>query len=382
MLKKLILNIIIALLIVTSIVLLIYNFALKKPATIKKKSTTITERPTQPITTPTVISKLTAITDKAVFWPVFDSDTNKILYFYSNGNLFSSDLDGKNIKKISSLILNNLVKVIWAPASKDKIIAVFNENGVNKKYLYNYQTGISIPLNDNILWANWSPDSQKIVYQHRDLKNDSNTISISNPDGSNWKNIFKTRLEDLVINWPTDDKISIQTPVSGLSQGLVYTVSPSTGDFTKVLSDFYGLNAKWSPKADKILFSNTDNNGKKLTLSLADNQGAAVKKLDFPTLVDKCVWSLDNKTIFCAVPDFLSTNAIWPDDYYKNKLIVSDIFYQYNTETGSKTKIFERPARAEMNINYDAQNLFLSAKEDYLFFTNKNDSKLYRLKLY
>ena len=94
-------------------------------------------------------------------------------------------------------------------------------------------------------------------------------------------------------------------------------------------------------------------------------------------MADKCVWSKDDRTVFCAVPQQISENAVWPDDYYKGLTIVNDDFYKINLETGEKTKI----AGSQEGYGYDAQELFLSPKEDYLFFVNRRDGLLYILKL-
>ncbi len=73
----------------------------------------------------------------------------------------------------------------------------------------------------------------------------------------------------------------------------------------------------------------------------------------------------------------MSPNATWPDDYYKGLITLKDDFYKINLETDEKTKILG----STIQFSYDAQDLFLSPKEDYLFFTNRSDGLLYSLKL-
>ncbi|GAJ16386.1 unnamed protein product, partial [marine sediment metagenome] len=92
------------------------------------------------------------------------------------------------------------------------------------------------------------------------------------------------------------------TKPSGLAQGVVYIIDLATDDFQKILGETYGLTALWSPLGDKLLFSETDNQGKNLKLKIADLAKSTIGELNFVTLPEKCVWGQDNRTLFCAVP--------------------------------------------------------------------------------
>lgn len=321
--------------------------------------------------------KIKPISKETVLSPAIGEDGATVKYYVrSNANVWESDFVGNNLKKISSVTLNNLIKTVWSP-DKTKVIGIFADNNKTKKYFYDYGKNQSSLLSDKIGYVAFSPDSKQIAYHFIDPINGQNNISVANPDGSNWKNIFKTRLDNLIVDWPSKEKISIRQPASGLAQGFVYGLNSSTGDFNKILSDLFGLNIKWSPKADKILFSSTTDRGQNPKLTLADGTGTNFKDLQLAGLVDKCVWSKDDRTIFCALPQELSANAIWPDDYYKGLVILADDFYKINLETNAKTKIMG----SSEQVGYDAQDLFLSPKEDYLFFINRRDGLLYSLKL-
>jgi hypothetical protein len=321
--------------------------------------------------------KIKPISQEKIYGATIGVDGKTVKYFSrSSGHIFESDFDGVGLKEISSVTLQGLVKAIWSP-DKEMVIGVFSDNETIKKYYYNYANNQTALLNSNIGYIGWSPDSKKIAYQFTSAASEERTISIADPDGANWKNIFKTRLDDLIIEWPTKEKISLRTQVSGLAQGLLYVVDSASGDFTRILSDIYGLNVKWSPKADKILYSKTSNYGKNPTLMLADEKGALTKELKLTSLVDKCVWGKDDRTIFCGLPQEMTPNATWPDDYYKGLVALKDDFYKINLETGEKTKILG----STNEFSYDAQDLFLSPKEDYLFFTNRSNGLLYSLKL-
>jgi len=321
--------------------------------------------------------KLKPISQSSIYAATIGEDGNTVKYFRRNdGHVLQSDFNGLNIKEISSVTLTGLTGAVWSP-DKQKVIGLFSDNNQTKKYFYDYANNKSSLLDSTTGYVSWSPDSKKIAYQYVPANGEQNTISVADPDGTNWKNIFKTRLDNLIVEWPAKDKISLRTRVSGLAQGLLYALDPTTGDFNRILSDFYGFSAKWSPKADKLLYSFTTSRGKNPSLTLADSSGANTKDLKLSGLADKCVWSMDDRTIFCALPQSISSNAIWPDDYYKGLVILSDDFYKINMETNEKTKI----AGSDQQFSYDAQDLFLSPKEDYLFFTNHADGLLYSLKI-
>jgi len=278
----------------------------------------------------------------------------------------------------STLLLAAIISICYVISGLRRLIQ-FNINsdvGEVKKYFYDYTNNQSALLGEKVGFVAWSPDSKKIAYEFIDPVNGQNNISTANPDGTNYKNIFKTRLDNLIVEWPSKEKISLRQPPSGLAQGILYAINSATGDFNKILSDIYGLSIKWSPKADKILYSSTDDRGRNPKLTLSDETGANSKDLKLAGIADKCAWSKDDRTIFCALPQELSANAIWPDDYYKGLVILSDDFYKINLETGDKTKILG----SSDQVSYDAQELFLSPKEDYLFFINKRDGLLYSLK--
>ena len=373
--------------------LLVYNFFFKNqtatenpetsgslPQTSNSLATPLpgqTQNPTGSTTVNQTNLKIKPISQEKVFGATIGVDGQTVKYYSRfNGQVYQSAFDGSGLKKISATTLNGLIKVLWSP-DKEKIISVFSDNNQTKKYFYDYGSGQNSRLNANVGYVAWSPDSKKIAYQFTSAASEQSNISISDPDGTNWKNIFKTRLDNLIVEWPSKEKISIRTQVSGLSQSLLYVIDSATGDFTKILSDIYGLNVLWSPKADKILYSKTDSRGRSPALILADETGINSQDPKLAGLVDKCVWSKDDRTIFCALPQEFSENAVWPDDYYKGLVILADDFYKINLETGEKTKIIGSTAQ----FGYDAQNLFLSPKEDYLFFTNRSDGLLYSLKI-
>ena len=362
-LKK-ILIILIILLIIALGILAIYNFLIKKDSEINEEINNTTNEYSD--------SRIEQISEEPVIGHTINNQ--KIRYYLANnGNVFESDFDGLNKKQLSSDNLTGLIKVLWSK-NKDKVITIFEKDYLLEKYLYDYNTNNSKRLDYKIRWIDWSPIQDKIAYQYYDSQTEDNNISISNPDGSEWENILSTRMKSLIVEWPHKDKITIRTKPSGLAQSVIYEINLFDNNLKKIIKETYGLTALWSPLGNKILISETNSQGKNLKLKLADLDEQIIKELTFVTLPEKCVWSQDNKTIFCAVPKSILTSAILPDDYYKEKISFSDEIWQINLETEDIIEIKD-------SSDFDAKELLLLPSEDYLLFINQKDGLLYSLEL-
>ncbi len=317
-----------------------------------------------------------AISQEAVIGPAVDKDKIKY-YLAQNGNVFQSNFDGSELTRLSSDLLPNLIDVLWSH-NKEMAITSFEDNGLVKKYYYNHQNEISKALDKNIRSLSWAPKQNKIAYQYYDPKTQKNNISIADTDGSNWENIFETRMKNLIVEWPGPDKLSLRTRPSGLAQSVLYTLDINSGNFQKIIKETYGMSSLWSPDGDKILFTETDYQGKNIKLKMTDTISQTTKEFNFATLPEKCVFSQDNRTLFCAVPQEIPQQSTMPDDYYKGAIPADDEFWQINLETEEMTQIYQSALEKK---SYDAQNLILSPKEDYLLFINQKDGQLYSLGL-
>lgn len=327
---------------------------------------------------PQMSQRIIPLSKEKVLAPAIDESGKKIKYYdKATGNMHAVNFNGTNASTLSTAKLAGILRILWSP-DKNKVIGFFKEGEQFKKYLHDYQTGKSTSLKEQVEQAVWAPDNNKIAVQTYDQEKNTSIISIANTNGEDLKPIFQTRIKDLILEWPAIDKISIRTKPSGLSEGLIFVANPDNGDFRSILKGSYGLGAKWSPLGNLLLYSSTNFEGKNVRLSTISHDGQNQKDLGIATLADKCAFSQDNRTLFCAVPQKLSENAVWPDDYYKGLTVTSDNFLKINLDTGQKDAIFSPDP---LSKSYDASELFLSPEEKYLFFVNKKDGLLYGLKL-
>ena len=329
--------------------------------------------------TPRPELKVKAISTERVLAPTLSADSLKVVYYSQyNGNVWQSTFDGSSLIKISSVVLDNLAKIIWSP-DKTKIISIYHDaEGNISKNFYDYNTGKVALLDPSIQEVAWSPDSDKIVYQYTNELIDVNTISTASPDGANWQNVFQVRMKNINLDW-IGSEIAFYEKASGLVPSSLFLLDLPTKELTKVLFNTYGMAVKWSPQGDKILYSKTNSEGKNIGLYVILKDGSKEANILTSTLVEKCVWSQDNRSIFCAVPKTIGINDILPDNFYKGSFVSDDEFWKINLETGERDILLE-PWEKEEEA-YDAVDLFLSPLEDYLFFVNKRDGLLYSIEL-
>ena len=312
---------------------------------------------TQPTTTnPQSVDKTKPllVTDKRIVSVTNSTNKGSVLYFEKNtGKLYEYDISAKVEKTISDKMLPNFISALWSPNKKEFLGYFTSSGGMMIKYM-NVDTGKEVALNSNIRSAAFSPDGNLIAYYYLDdTTNDkSGNITISQPDGQYQKKVLATRINELLMSWPNKDTMAFKTP----SQEIFLLTED--GKLTKFLDTKPGLEEKWSPSGNKLLFSalSDEPNASDIKLWIKDVVSKEEKEL-VSGFASKCVWSIDSINIYCAIPKSPS----------------ADELYLINSADGSN-KLFAEP-------NMPVKELFLSTIEDHLLFINMADEKLYSIKI-
>jgi len=326
------------------------------------------------------IQNIKAITDSFVISPTIDKDGKKIRFYDKNdGNVKEIDFDGATEKVIFENNLNNLVDIKWSP-NKSFVISSFKNDGGIKFYLYSYITMKSVELKNEIDSVVWGNQGDKIIYKHFNNENKERSLNVADPNGKNWKKLvsLEEKLKKIsIVQVPQTLFVSFWNYPDAFQETILNKINIiDGGDTENILKGKFGANYLWSPDGRNFLVSSVNKGGSDLKLEIGSADGLTFKDLNIPTITDKCIWTKDGSSVLCALPADIPEEAVFPNEYQNRKILTKDTFWKINIESGKKERIVELQ---DFNEDQDASNLFLSPKEDILFFINRHNNKLYRI---
>lgn len=371
---------------ITMLIWGVYNFAFKKSNSLQTNKTV--QQKSAPVQTGTATQtaatkkqeKITLISKDPIFGAVNDKKTEKIFYYsVIDGTVWQVDSDGLNLVQIDNAKLTGLVGVNWSP-DRTKVLTNFNKEGRSVFFFYDKLKKVATKLKENLDNVVWDGLGGEIVYKYYDNKTQKRSLSIANPDGSNWQTIADNiPFRNISISAiPLSSVISFWNSPAASEESILQTVTTTGGAVKEIFRGKFGADYLWSPEGKMALVSSlTDKNSKMITLGIIDSQGN-YQDLGIPTMVSKCAWSVDGRTIYYALPGGIPTGATMPDDYQNKKFTTSDTFWKIDITTGSRERILQLD---DIDGTYDVASPFLSSTENSLFFTNRIDGKLYRIGL-
>ncbi|PKL72321.1 hypothetical protein CVV26_02035 [Candidatus Kuenenbacteria bacterium HGW-Kuenenbacteria-1] len=297
-----------------------------------------------------------------------DSNGSNLLYYQKDsGEFYRLSPDGEIKTLLTKDTYPNVEKIYWSP-KKDKAILNFPDNA-KIVYDFNQKKQYALPKNWNDF--SFAPQGDSIAFKTTSSNPDKRWLSIANSDGTEYKAIepMGENNNKVEVNWsPNQQVIALYSESIGIDQQEVYFVGQNKENFLSMIVEGQDFRSKWSPKGDKLLYSIynavTNNNP---TLWIADAEGENIGKnrisIGLQTWADKCIFSSDNETVYCAVPRNLPEGSgFYPELANESP---SD-FYKIDTRTG-QNYLLASPA----NTDYIIDQIILSGDEKYLYFTDK-----------
>lgn len=320
-------------------------------------------------------------------------------YFaYSENRLVLVQPDGQIVEMnngqaeiLSSTVIENLIEVSFSFDGK-KILVVFGERQAPSLSVFDREDKTWEPIEANFQEADWSPDDYKIVFfTEGGGANVLSTLDLGNPKARVQKRL-EIHEQGLAPEWIGSNQIILKEKSSALVRGSLWEFDIKNKTLKPIIKEGLGLAVQWNDEGDQGLVFVSSANSRGGELSLIDNQGKTLTRLNFLTLVSKCAFSVGIQTttttegeateevkkfLNCAVPKNPSAlrNSQLPDDYYKKALLTSDNFFRVDLEDGGVTALFAGSGGQD----FDALNLRVVGKK--LFFVNRFDQGLYAISL-
>jgi len=295
--------------------------------------------------------------DRADF-STLSADGKEILYYNSDSGEIRS-VSTKNMAGGSTLIAKiqaGARQINWA--SNKTLVAVYSGNSI----FYDLNSSTSKKLDSKIKSPVLSKAGDKLAYNYFDAGTGEGNISIADPLVESFKVLMLTRFENWQIGWVSNNVLSLITRPSPENQiSSLFTLDTETKSLHNILDSKNNLEVVWSSNGQKIVYSYSADTVQGSNLYFMDL--ANQEEVGFNTALNasRCVWSIDNETIYCAGKDSfvtIDTSAAQP--------AAEDI---------------PTLPKEILSAAATASNLLLTSSEDYLIFRNTQNGKLYGLSL-
>ena len=206
---------------------------------------------------------------------------------------------------------------------------------------------------------------------------------------SNTKVVWRSGFSSWIPRWERGSLILIQTPISKFTKGysyLINTLEEGLPIFRPVEPRFGG--GIYFDESSEYYIAHESRVNNFFGESFV--RGGDDINIKIPlTLPEKCDGF--NAVFICGLPDTIPKktisgyDTIYPDSWYQGDLLLNDAIYIIDGLTGS-INILLSPEQDDYddltgNIALDVINPYITDQGEYLFFINKHDSSLWRLRI-
>ncbi len=316
------------------------------------------------------------------------------------GNIFETKLSDMTQSRISNATIPRIHEVLFGNTGKTAILRYSEEEG-GKDTIFSFALNVkspTIPNNSVITDASSTPttrpngvfltrniidpiisrDGNNMFFftKTENFANRKTTGILYNFLKGTYTEVFSSQFSEWLPVLFTGNTVILQTKSSQQIPGFLYALDIKTSNFSRILGGINGLTTLPSPNGEKILYSKST--GGSLSLSVYDRSNDSTLQISTPTLPEKCVWTNDNSTLYCATPRLFPFGN-YPDIWYQGGVSFSDTISKINTKTGEINSVFTPESLSSQSM--DITDIKLSPDERYLIFKNKKDTSLWMYSL-
>jgi peptidoglycan hydrolase-like protein with peptidoglycan-binding domain len=287
-----------------------------------------------------------------------------------NGHIYKMFLDTKIKDKVSNSTIPNIYEASFSENANTVIYRYLSSEKTINSFIATLGAVKGEFLPQDISDLSISQDKTKFFYL---VENSNGSVGNIGTFGSTEKTlIFSSPFTEWLSQWDNNGRIFLTTKPSYNVLGSMFLLNAANKTITKVFGGIDGLTTLVNKNGALVLYSTSTKTGPKL--GIFDTNKHSTKDLDTYGLPEKCVWSNDNISVYCAVPNTI-VGSQYPDLWYQGLVSFDDYFVKINILTGDKITI----ANSVDGTPVDGTYLLLNNTEDLLFFTNKKDSTLWSL---
>ena len=294
----------------------------------------------------------------------------------TTGHIYQMTLNTKKVDKISNSTIPSIYEAFF---NNEASTIIYRYLSTDESTINSYvatlggTTGEFLP--SNIVDLSISPDKNSFFYL---IKNSDGVIGVTKSFNESKSNqVFSSPFTEWLSQWISNQKIYLTTKASWSTDGSLFSLNTTNGSLTKLFGGVAGLTTLSNNDGSLILYSVSTNTGPRLEVFNISNH--TTEDLGVYGLPEKCIWALDNISIYCAIPKTI-TGIQYPDSWYQGLISFEDYFAKIDTNINQVSTIADSTSVSEIPV--DATKLFLSKNESQLFFTNKKDLTLWSLDLF
>ena len=305
-----------------------------------------------------------------------------------NGHTFDLPLDnaGAVPRAVSNTTIPGTMRGIWGE-SGNSVILQYLDSGIVKSVYLGFPTASTTAtssalrpvqihfLPDALTDLGTSPDGKNVVYLLRTSAGADGYIA--KQDGSGPKKLFSVPLGGLLVSWPAQNTILLETKSAVGVPGAAFSVNAQSGAVVALLYAS-GLTATADKTFNTVVYQTSDGSG---ATSYAHNiKTGKDSSLAFNPIPEKCTWSGGaSDTLYCAAPlDAVPSNYL--DLWHQGAASIADAILLYNFSTGGSS-IVATPGTVDGGEDSDVSELAVSPDEHYLLFIKKSDRSLWAVRL-
>lgn len=225
--------------------------------------------------------------------------------------------------------------------------------------------------------VSWSPKDNRLAYAAR--KTYTSVITILNTESASARpiNLLTLNAEELDVVWGDASTIYFGERGDAGVPGSLWKYDLKINTAQKVRDGIYGADLAWGSKDQGLLFHGKAG-GRSGDLELVNRNLQNAQMLSFLTLPSKCAFYMasSSENLLCAIPKDARRmqEAALPNDYEKYSVGGNDDIFSVNLQSGTFRQIV-------WSQDLTADAIRLKAAAGYLYFVNRADGRLYKLKL-